>query len=83
MAPPRPPPPPFEEVVVVESDLLDGLIPNGQYSPPLGGSIQVRELPSLILTKCEEIDIDDVVLTSVTNAAGIRILFVVGQLGPR
>jgi hypothetical protein len=49
----------------------------------LGGSTQFRELPSLILTKFDEIDIDVVVLTSVTNGAGLMTVFVVGQLGPR
>ena len=63
--------------------VFDGLRPNGQKSPPLGGSTQVRESPSGILTKFDEIDIDDVVLSSVTNSAGLRTGFDVGQLGPR
>ena len=70
-------------VLVVFEVVFDGLRPCGQKSPPLGGSTQNRELPSLILAKFEEIDIDDVVLTSVTNGAGVRTVFDVGQLGPR
>ena len=37
-------------VAVVIGELeLDGLRPNGQKSPPLGGSTQVNEEPSLIV----------------------------------
>jgi len=66
MAPLRPPPLEAGGGVLVEFDRLDrldsvdGLRPTGQKSPPLGGSTQVRVLPSLILTKFDEIDIDDV-----------------------
>lgn len=90
MAPLRPPP--LLEAVAAglvefdefdECDRLDGLTPIGHKLPPLGGSTQNRELPSLILTKFEEIDIDDVVLTSVTNGAGVRTIFDVAQLDPR
>lgn len=83
MAPPGPPP--LEAVVLVEFDELadDELGPYGQKLPPLGGSIQIKELASLILTKFDEIDIDDVVLTSVTNGAGLGTDSDVGQSGPR
>jgi len=84
MAPPRPPS--LEGGVVVEFDGLDGLDglrPNGQKSPPVGGTTQVKELPSLILTKFDEIDIDVVVLASVMNGAGLGIEFDCRQLGPR
>ena len=62
---------------------FEGLRPNGQKSPPLGGRTQVRESPSPILTKFDEIDIDVVVLTSVINGAGLGKESNSGQLGPR
>lgn len=37
------------DVVVIGELELDGLRPNGQKSPPLGGSTQVNEEPSLIV----------------------------------
>ena len=63
--------------------VFDGLRPNGQKSPPLGGSTQVKELPSGISTKLDEIDIDDVVLSSVMNGAGVGTVSDVEQFGPR
>jgi hypothetical protein len=87
MAPPRPPP--LEgnvEVVVFDGYALvefDGLRANGQKSPPLGGTTQVRESPSLILVKIGETDIDVVVLTSVMNGAGVGKESDIGQPGPR
>ena len=63
--------------------VFDGLRPNGQKSPPLGGSTQVRAFPSPILTKFDEIDIDDVVLAWVMNAAGLGTLSDSEQFGPR
>ena len=90
MAPLRPPP--LLEAVAAglvefdefdECDRLDGLTPIGHKLPPLGGSTQNRELPSLILTKFEEIDIDDVVLVSIMNLPGLGTVSVVEQFGPR
>ena len=74
-----PPPLVLPGVLVV----FDGLRPNGQKSPPLGGSTQVRESPSGILTKFGEIDIDDVVLASVMNGEGVGTESDVEQFGPR
>ena len=84
MAPPRPPPVETGILVGVDNELGDeGLRPNGQKSPPLGGTRQFKELPSLILTKFDEIDIKVVVLSSITNGAGLKTVFDVGQFGPR
>ena len=77
--PPLPLEPPLPCVLVV----FDGLRPNGQKSPPLGGSTQVRESPSLILTKFDEIDINDVVLESIMNLAGLGTVSDAEQFGPR
>ena len=63
--------------------VFDGLRPNGQKSPPLGGSTQVRESPSPILTKFDEIDINVVVLASVINGAGLGTESDSEQFGPR
>ena len=63
--------------------VFDGLRPNGQKSPPLGGSTQVRPSPSPILTKFDEIDIDDVVLAWITNGAGSGTESDAEQFGPR
>lgn len=62
---------------------FDGLRPKGQKSPPLGGSTQVRESPSAILTKSDETDIDDVVLVWIMNSAGLGTTSVFVQFGPR
>ena len=62
---------------------FEGLRPNGQKSPPLGGSTQVRESPSAILTKFDEIDIDVVVLASIMNGAGLGTESDAEQFGPR
>ena len=75
-----PPPPPLEPGVLV---VFDGLRPNGQKSPPLGGSTQVKESPSPIFTKFDEIDIDEVVLASIMNCAGLGTESDVEQFGPR
>jgi len=71
--------PPAEGVLVV----FDGLRPTGQKSPPLGGSTQVRESPSLILTKSDRTGIDVVVLVSITNGPGLGTVSDSEQFGPR
>ena len=78
-------PPGLPGVLAAEGELLvfDGLRPNGQKSPPLGGSTQVRESPSTIFTKFDEIDIADVVLASIMNLAGLGTVSVLEQFGPR
>jgi hypothetical protein len=70
-------------LVVFVLVVFDGLRPCGQKSPPLGGSTHVRESPSTISTKFDEIDIDDVVLVSIMNSAGLGTVSTVEQLGPR
>ena len=77
---------PLRAASLVELGVLvvfDGLRPNGQKSPPLGGSTQVRPSPSPISTKFDEIDIDDVVLAWVMNAAGSGTMSDAEQFGPR
>ena len=63
--------------------VFDGLTPSGQKSPPFGGSTQVKESPSGILTKFGEMDIADVVLVSIMNSAGLGTVSDAEQLGPR
>lgn len=62
---------------------FDGLTPKGQKSPPFGGSTQVRESPSLIPTKFDEMDIDDVVLAWIMNGPGVGTVSDAEQFGPR
>jgi hypothetical protein len=62
---------------------LEGLSPNGQKSPPLGGRIHVREFPSLMLTKfvCRVRFLT--VWGSTMNGAEAGTVSAVLQLGPR
>ena len=81
--------PPLRAALLLEPDVsgvlveFEGLRPNGQKSPPLGGSTQVRASPSPILTKSDEIVIDVVVLASVMNGPGLGTESDTEQFGPR
>lgn len=73
---PSPPPPP-------ESVLLNGLLPNGQKSPPFGGSTHVKESPSAMVWKSVCNVNASVVFVSRTKAAGAGTVSLVLQFGPR
>lgn len=63
--------------------VLDGLTPNGQKSPPLGGKTQVKESPSRIISKPVWTDNELVVFVSRIKGAGVGTISVSLQFGPR
>ena len=70
-------------VVVIGALELDGFRPNGQKSPPLGGSTQVKESPSLTVWKSDCVVTPVVVRGSIMKGAGVGTLSVSLQRGPR
>jgi hypothetical protein len=73
-----------DAVVVVSGELeLDGFRPNGQKSPPLGGSTQVRESPSLTVWKSDCVVRLVVVRGSIMKGAGFGTLSLSLHSGPR